>query len=170
MNSKDRRDNILLRLLENNTPIKGAEFAKLYDVTRQIIVKDIAILRARGYNIIATPEGYIISNIEDNKIKFIVAVEHHAENLKSELEIIIKYGGTIEDVIVEHPIYGEIKANLMIRNLNDMNKFIDKYTNNNAKPLSILTNGVHLHTISVDNEESRELIKKDLKKNNFIVC
>ena len=74
MNSKDRRDNILLRLLENNTPIKGAEFAKLYDVTRQIIVKDIAILRARGYNIIATPEGYIISNIEDNKINFIVAV------------------------------------------------------------------------------------------------
>lgn len=170
MNSKDRRDNILLRLLENNTPIKGAEFAKLYYVTRQIIVKDIAILRARGYNIIATPEGYIISNIEDNKIKFIIAVEHDAENLKSELEIIIKYGGTIEDVIVEHPIYGEIKANLMIRNLNDMNKFLDKYTNNNAKPLSILTNGVHLHTISVDNEESRELIKKDLKKNNFIVC
>lgn len=90
--------------------------------------------------------------------------------MKNELEIIIKYGGTIEDVIVEHPIYGEIKANLMIRNLNDMNKFIDKYNNNNAKPLSILTNGVHLHTISVDDKDSEVLIKEDLRKNNFIVC
>ena len=170
MNSKDRRNNILSRLLENNTPIKGADLASIYNVTRQIIVKDIAILRARGNNIIATPEGYTIYGSETNKVKFIVAVEHDELNLKNELKIIIKYGGTIEDVIVEHPIYGEIKANLMIRNLNDMNKFIDKYNNNNAKPLSILTNGVHLHTISVDDKDSEVLIKEDLRKNNFIVC
>lgn len=170
MNSKERRNNILSRLLENNTPIKGADFARMYNITRQIIVKDIAILRARGNNIIATPEGYTIYSSETNKVKFIIAVEHDELSLKNELEIIIKYGGTIEDVIVEHPIYGEIKANLMIRNLNDMNKFIDKYNSNNARPLSILTNGVHLHTISVDDKDSEALIKEDLRKNNFIVC
>lgn len=168
MDSKSRREDILIRLIESVTPIKGTDFAKLYNVTRQIIVKDIAILRAKGNKIIATPDGYIITS-EDNRVRTILAVCHKSNRIEEELEIIIKYGGIIEDVIVEHPLYGEIKGILMIKNLNDLNNFIKRYENNKAKPLSVLTNGVHIHTISADNEENMELIKKELKESGFII-
>lgn len=168
MDSKSRREDILVRLIESVTPIKGTDFAKLYNVTRQIIVKDIAILRAKGNKIIATPDGYIITS-EDNRVRTILAVSHESNRIEEELEIIIKYGGIIEDVIVEHPLYGEIKGILMIKNLNDLNNFIKRYENNKAKPLSVLTNGVHIHTISADNEENMELIKKELKESGFII-
>ncbi|MGG7099057.1 transcription repressor NadR [Clostridium sardiniense] len=168
MDSKKRREDILLKLIENNDPIKGTDFAKVYGVTRQIIVKDIAILRARGNKIIATPDGYIIAK-EENRVKSIIAVSHDSDSIREELEIVIKYGGIIEDVIVEHPMYGEIKAMLMIKNLNDINNFVEKYKNNHAKPLSVLTNGVHIHTISADDEVNMDLIKKELKDKGFVV-
>lgn len=169
MDSKKRREDILLRLNNrNNTPIKGIEFAKIYNVTRQIIVKDIGLLRAEGNKIVSTPDGYIMVK-EENKVKSLIVVNHNESRIGEELEIIIKYGGIIEDVIVDHPIYGHIKATLMIKNLNDLNNFMSKCKINNPLPLSVLTNGVHMHTISCDNEEDIKLIKQDLKKNGFMV-
>ena len=168
MNSIERRDNIIKLLLESDEPIKGNTIAKKYSVTRQVIVKDIAILRAKGKNIIATPDGYII-NKRQNKVKSIIAVMHNEEEMFNEMSIVIKYGGIIEDVIVEHPLYGEIAAMLMIKNYNELNKFIQNYQEQRARLLSVLTNGVHLHTISAESEDDINLIISELKKYNFIV-
>ncbi|GAA0078438.1 transcription repressor NadR [Clostridium sp. CTA-5] len=168
MNSLERRKDILKSLVDSDVPLKGIKIAQRYGVTRQIIVKDIAILRANGKNIIATPDGYII-NREINKIRRIIAVSHNEGDLIREMGIVIKYGGTIEDVIIEHPLYGEIRAMLMIKNYNDLEKFSKKYKGQEAKLLSVLTNGVHLHTISADNEENINLIINELKENTFII-
>lgn len=168
MNSIERREIILKSLIESKSPIKGIEIAKKYGVTRQIIVKDIAILRAKGHNIMATPDGYIM-NKELNKCKAIIAVIHKENELLDEMSIIIKYGGTIEDVIVEHPLYGEIKGMLMIKNYNELNKFAEKYKKQEGRLLSVLTQGVHIHTISADNEENIQLIISELKEKGFIV-
>jgi len=168
MNSIDRRDNIIKLLLESDEPIKGNIIAKKYCVTRQVIVKDIAILRAKGKSIVATPDGYII-NKKESKVKAIIAVTHNEEEMFNEMSIVIKYGGTIEDVIVEHPLYGQIAAMLMIKNYNELNKFVQKYQEQRARLLSVLTNGVHLHTISAENEDDINLIISELKKRNFIV-
>lgn len=168
MNSIERRDCIIKLLLESKEPLKGSTIAKKYFVTRQVIVRDIAILRAKGKNIIATPDGYII-NANQNKIKAIIAVTHTEEDMFDELSIVIKYGGTIEDVIVEHPLYGEIKGMLMIKNYNELNKFIQRYKQQRAKLLSALTNGVHLHTIAAESQDDINLIILELKKNGFIV-
>lgn len=168
MGSIDRRDNILKLLLESSEPLKGSDIAKKYFVTRQIIVKDIAILRARGKNIIATPDGYII-NKNESKVKAIIAVTHTEEEMFDEMNIVIKYGGIIEDVIVEHPLYGEITGMLMIKNYNELNKFIEKYNKQRAKLLSVLTNGVHLHTIAAETQDDINLIISELRKCNFIV-
>ena len=168
MNSIDRRENIIKLLLESNEPIKGSVIAKKYSVTRQVIVKDIAILRAKGQNIIATPDGYMI-NKNENKVKAIIAVTHNEEEMFNEMSIVIKYGGTIEDVIVEHPLYGQMAGMLMIKNYNELNKFVEKYQEQRARLLSVLTNGVHLHTISAENEHDINLIISELKKRNFIV-
>ena len=168
MGSIDRRDNILKLLLDSSEPLKGSDIAKKYFVTRQIIVKDIAILRAMGNNIIATPDGYII-NKNENKVKAIIAVTHTEEEMFDEMNIVIKYGGIIEDVIVEHPLYGEITGMLMIKNYNELNKFIEKYKKQRAKLLSVLTNGVHLHTIAAETNDDINLIISELRKCNFIV-
>lgn len=168
MNSIERRDNIVKFLIESNVPIKGTVIANKYGVTRQIIVKDIAILRAMGQDIIATPDGYVI-NKKSKDVKAIIAVSHEEKEMFDEMNIVIKYGGTIEDVVVEHPLYGEIRGMLMIKNLNELNKFMTKYNTQKAKLLSVLTNGVHIHTISADNQENLELIIQELKDKNFIV-
>lgn len=168
MSSKKRREDIINFLIKNNRAVKGTELASLFGVTRQIIVKDIAILRAEGNNIIATPDGYIY-NKNINKFKSIIAVNHDSEKTIEELEIVVKYGGMIEDVIIEHPIYGEIRGNLMVKNLNDLNKFEKKFKNKNVKPLSDLTDGIHLHTIAADSEEDIQSIIKELKEKGFLL-
>lgn len=168
MKSIRRRENIFELLVKSDKPLKGVDLANKFNVTRQIIVKDIAILRAEGKNIIATADGYLV-NRQMKKEKAIIAVSHNENQTIDELEIVVKYGGVIEDVIIEHPIYGEIKASLMIKNLNDLNRFMNKFNDDDIKPLSYLTNGIHLHTISADTKEDIELIKKELKKNGFLL-
>lgn len=168
MNSIQRREEIFKLLLESNRPLKGTYIAQKYSVTRQVIVRDIAILRAKGQNIIATPDGYIV-NKDNSKVKAIIAVNHSEDQILEEMGIVIKYGGIIEDVVVEHPLYGEIRGMLMIKNYNELNKFLIKYKEQEARLLSVLTNGVHLHTISADSNDDISLIVKELKEHNFIV-
>lgn len=168
MNSKDRRNEIQKLLYLSKYPIKGGVLANRFSVTRQVIVKDIAILRAEGLNIIATPDGYIFNKLR-NLYKRVFAIHHSKDDIKIELETIIKYGGIIEDIIVEHPLYGEIKAMIMIKTLDDINKFLKTFDESNAIPLSILTEGIHLHTISAETEEILDKIEKDLSKRGFIL-
>ena len=168
MSSIKRREEIIKMLIESNKAIKGTELASLFGVTRQIIVKDIAILRAEGNTIIATPDGYIY-NKNTNKVKSIIAVNHNKNEVIDELKIVVKYGGIIEDVIIEHPLYGEIRGNLMIKNLNDLNKFEIEFENKSIKPLSDLTDGIHLHTIVADDEENIKLIKRELQEKGLLL-
>lgn len=168
MTTKQRRDEIIGVLKEHKKPIKGSVLSKMFNVTRQVIVKDIAILRASGIDIIATPEGYIL-NYSLDKIKRIIAVNHDRSNIEKELEIIISHGGIIEDVIIEHLIYGEIKANLMIKNIREMKNFMNKFNECNMNPLLELTEGIHLHTVCTDNEEDMNNILLELEEENFLV-
>ena len=170
MNSKERRSFILTRLINYNEPQKGHNLAAEIGVTRQIIVKDIAILRAEGKNIIATPEGYLIPKNQRPKVKKIIATSHASDKIEEELKIIIKYGGVIEDVIVEHPVYGEIRGMLMIKTLNDIENFMIRFKSEKAEPLSRLTGGVHLHTIEAESEDIINKIITELNDKKFLAC
>lgn len=169
MNSKERRAYITNLLIKNSNTYKGQFLAEELGVTRQVIVKDIAITRAEGVNIIATPEGYLIPNEESNYVRRLIAVSHSREDIYDELECIVKFGGVVEDVTVEHSLYGEIRAMLMIKTIMDIEKFTKKFKELNAQPLSSLTNGVHLHTIKADSEEIIECIIKELKDKNYLI-
>lgn len=168
MESTQRREEIIKLLIEEKNPIKGSELASRFGVTRQVIVKDIAIIRATGLNILATPDGYI-HNVENNRVLSIIAVNHTEDDTIEELKTVVKYGGIIEDVIIEHPLYGEIKGILKIKNLNDLEKFTKNFKDKKVKPLSILTNGTHLHTISTESEEDMVSIKSELKSKGFLL-
>lgn len=169
MNSKDRRECIKDMLLKASRPIKGYELSKKFNVTRQIIVKDIAILRAEGFKIIATPEGYLKSERENGKFKKVIAVCHKPSEIEEELNIIIKYGGTVVDVIIEHALYGEMRGMLMIKSLFDVQNFVQRYNENNDEPLSALTGGVHLHSIEAESEDAINNIIEELKLKHFLI-
>lgn len=169
MNSKERRKYIEDLLKRSNKPQKGHILSEELGVTRQIIVKDIAILRAEGKKIIATPEGYLMSNEERNIIKKVMAFSHKPEDIEDELKTIIKFGGVIEDVIIEHSLYGEIKGMLMLKTLYDVENFIKNIEAHKAEPLLVLTGGIHLHTISAENEEIIENITRELRNKMYLI-
>ncbi|KOF57724.1 MULTISPECIES: transcription repressor NadR [Clostridium] len=169
MNSDERRNSIKKELEDKGKPIKGSVLAKEFGVTRQIIVKDIAILRAEGCDIFATPKGYIINKSTTSIIKRVIAVSHRPEEIEDELNSIVKFGGTVEDVIIEHSLYGEIRGVLMVKTPYDVQNFMEKLNKHRAEPLSILTGGVHLHTISADNEDDLNKIIDELNGKGYII-
>ena len=169
MLSDERRDRIIDILRESSEPVKGTELSKKTGVSRQIIVQDIALLRAKGLNIFATPQGYLLLEGEGNKIVKVIACNHDRNGMQKELEIIVDNGGKIIDVIVEHPFYGEIKAMLMLSSRLDILNFMKHYENSDTKPLSALTGGVHLHTIEIADETSYEHIIRELDKFGYLI-
>ncbi len=162
-----RRSEILNLLRSSKKSLKGSYLADKFNVTRQVIVQDIAILRAEGEDIISTNRGYMIA--EQNKILKTLACKHftYAE-MEDELNTIVDNGGKVKDIIVEHKVYGEIKANLEVANRVQVKDFIKHVKESEAEPLSSLTAGLHLHTIEVEDEETYRNIKSDLEKKGYL--
>lgn len=170
MNSTERREAILTKLKATNKTIKGTELASLFNVSRQVIVQDVALLRAQGVDIIATPQGYVIPKKDKNRIiKTLVSQHKGYEDMKKELQIMIDHGAKIIDVIVEHPVYGEIRGLLDIGYKKELDEFMKKLIKHNAEPLSSLTEGVHIHTVEVPDEDSYEKMKLALAEKKYLI-
>ena len=170
MDSNERRKKILSIIKKRTEPIKGTDLAKQFNVSRQIIVQDIAILRAAGEQIIATPQGYIFPfSSKSSTIKKTIACCHKSKEMFDELSILVDMGAKILDVIIDHPIYGEIKAILMISSRRELKEFISKFERLQAEPLSSLTEGVHLHTIEVSNESIYKEIVLKLSQKGYLI-
>jgi len=164
MDAKERRVKLLEKLQNAGGPLTGACLAKEFSVSRQVIVGDFAILRAAGTAVYATPQGYVLPTMENSKtIKVKIPCKHERENLEQELAIIIDNGGKVLDVIVEHPLYGELIANLMLVSRRDLTEFLRKLDDSHAEQLASITDGVHVHTIEVPNYEILARIKDELR-------
>lgn len=164
----NRREEILKILEESNTPVKGTILGKEFDVSRQVIVQDIALLRAEGNDIVSTNRGYLIHTHNNKTIKHIVSQHDGYDQMEDELNIIVDHGGKVRDVIIDHQVYGEIRAILEINNRVDVKEFINEVKTSKAEPLSLLTEGVHMHTIEVESLEMFEDIKKALEKKGYL--
>lgn len=164
MEAKERRSMLLEELKAATEPLTGTWLAKKLGVSRQVIVGDFAILRAAGNVVYATPQGYILPSVEGPKtIKATLACRHDRDGLEKELAIIIDNGGKVLDVIVEHSLYGELKANLMLSSRRELADFLRKLDDSKAEQLSSITAGVHLHTVEVPDEEVLSEIKEELR-------
>lgn len=171
MDSWERRKEILKLLRKKDKPIKGMDLANKFGVSRQVIVQDIAILRAKGESILATPQGYIIPVVEEeNKIIETIVCKHTKyEEIEDELTTIVDLGGRVLDVVVEHPLYGEIKSPLMIDSRLDVAQFMKNLKKTKAEPLSTLTDGVHIHSVEVEDKKTLERIKEALNEKNYLI-
>ena len=165
MTGSDRRQEILKNIKESDRPVSGSKLAKDYDVSRQVIVQDIALLRARNQEILSTNKGYLLFRPLSAKqgVSSVIRTQHSAAQTFTEMRIILEYGGQIRDVFVEHDLYGEIRADLIIETLQDAEEFCEKMKHSTSRPLKELTGDCHYHTITAPSEKVLQLIRKDLK-------
>lgn len=170
MNSQQRRENIQEILESTNEPVTASALAKNFSVSRQAIVGDIALMRAHGLSIAATPRGYVMNMAPEYEgITFTIACQHSKNQTLEELYTIVDYGGTIVDVVVEHPAYGEIIGELRISTRYDADNFWDKIKSGEVQPLSKLTEGIHIHRIRCKNEEIKNKIIEALQAKKLLL-
>lgn len=153
MEAASRRQAILDRLRTADRPVSASALAAGLNVSRQIIVGDIALLRAGGAEISATPRGYVLPRATDG-ITRTIACRHTLAQTGQELDILVDNGCTVLDVIVEHPVYGQLTGQLQISSRYDVEQFLARIHDSDAAPLSMLTGGLHLHTLCCPNEDA----------------
>lgn len=172
MDTAARRTAISEALRTAEKPVSASVLARRYQVSRQIIVGDIALLRAAGERIFATPRGYVYDagHNDSGALVRTIACRHHGEKaLIEELYTVVDLGGEVLDVIVEHAVYGQLIGQLQIRSRFDVDAFVEKLNQHRAAPLSSLTEGIHLHTLSCPSEEVFSRIQKALRESGMLL-
>ncbi|MDD3169544.1 MAG: transcription repressor NadR [Eubacteriales bacterium] len=169
MTGEERRTRIIEILRSSEEPVSGAELAKKLTVSRQVIVQDIALLRAVNRNIISTTKGYVLYIRDVQKVNRCFLVKHSDDEIEDELCTIVDNGGKVLDVIVMHDIYGEISTGLIIKNRQDVYDFVEKLKSHRTIPLKDLTGGVHLHTVEADSEAILDSVEKKLREKKYLI-
>lgn len=166
----ERRKQILEILAESSQPVTGTDLAKQLGVSRQIIVQDMAILRAEGHEVLATPRGYLRNDSQAPAgQRAVLAVQHDASRTEEELCVLVDHGLYVIDVIVEHPFYGEMRGNLMLKTRVDVGRFMALMNKREAPLLSALTDGVHMHTVEYSDVADLNMAIEELSRRGLLV-
>ena len=173
MDTNTRRKEILNMLQRADQPLSATYIAGVFHVSRQIVVGDVALLRASGHQIDSTPRGYLLNSSADDVSPFpfvgMVACSHTSEQVAEELYTIVDFGGCAMDVTIEHPIYGQLSGTLDIHSRYDTDRFVEKVSQQSSQPLSVLTSGIHLHRIGCRDEAAFLRIKDALRDKGFLL-
>lgn len=165
----ERRNKILEMLNKQAEPISGSALAKQFGVSRQVIVQDIALIRAYNKEVLATNKGYVLyTQTTDGRKHRSLCVKHNKSQIADELNTIVDFGGQVLDVVVDHKIYGQITVDLIINNRQDVIDFVDKVEAYKSMPLKELTAGIHFHTITAATEEVLDTIEAALDKRGYL--
>lgn len=167
MDSEARRRALSERLKEAEGPLSAAALAKELSVSRQIIVGDVALLRAGGLDITATPRGYLLPQSRAG-VTCTLACRHRGDQMEEELNAMVDQGCTVLDVIVEHPIYGQLTGPLRLSSRYEVAQFVTRCQDQAAAPLSQLTEGVHLHTVLCPDPDAAGRVRDALERLNFL--
>lgn len=169
---EERRQLILQTLQRAEGPLTGGELGELANVSRQVIVSDINLLKAKKEPIIATSQGYLYTATPQTTevIERVFTCRHTPEQTEDELNILVDHGVTVKDVRVEHSVYGDVRADIMVSNRQEVKAFIAHIKQSKAPYLLNLDDDfVHLHTVSAAREEQLEQAQEALKKAGFLV-
>ena len=167
MNGEERRKNIINIINSSSRPLSGSELARQLGVSRQVIVNDIALIRANNVDIISTHKGYIINTPIHCMREF--KVNHPSSQFEDEMNTIIDAGGKILDISINHPVYGRITAQLEIYSRNDILKFKKKMQTDNAEPLCRITSVIHYHTVIAYSEQILDDVETALSERGYLI-
>ena len=166
MSGQERREEIIKIIKSSSKPVAGTELAKVLGGSRQVIVQDMALIRANGVEITSTNRGYIIQ--KEKEVSRVFKVIHTNEQVEEELTLFVDLGGRVEDVFVYHKVYGVIKANLNIKSRRDVKKYMEDINSGKSTNLLNLTSNYHYHTITAEDEQTLDLIQDELNKKGFL--
>lgn len=167
---KERRDAILGRLRAATMPVSGSSLADGAGVSRQVIVQDIALLRADGNDIVATNRGYVLREgaSAPSVPTRLIKVRHTAGQLEDELRTVIDLGGSVQNVMVNHRVYGKITVDLDVRSRRGIARYLEQIRTGHSVPLMTVTNGYHFHRISAETEDDLDAIEDALAAKGFL--
>lgn len=168
MKAAERREKILSCLQHQTAPVSASALARQFSVSRQIIVGDIALLRAGGATISATPRGYLLAQRQSGLLRKVASV-HTGEQMEDELTICVDQGCSVLDVIVEHPVYGQLVGQLQLHSRYDVQQFVQRVKQESAHSLSELTDGIHLHTLRCPTEEAYRRVCRALDEAGYLL-
>lgn len=166
MNAVERRNEIIRLITTSEEPLSGSMLSKELNVSRQVIVQDIALLKASGYDILSTNKGYVINDTDACTRVF--KVHHTNDQTEDELNTIVDIGGTVVDVFVWHRVYGRIEAKLNIASRRNVQQCIEGLVSGKSTALMNITSGYHYHTVKADSEETLDLIEKALEEKDYL--
>lgn len=166
MKGKERREQIIRIITDSNEPVPGSALAAQLNVSRQVIVQDIALLREGGTNIISTNRGYIVE--QQKQVQRVFKVHHTDEESADELRLFVDCGGTVKDVFVYHHIYGVIKGDLNLRSRIDVDRYLADLKSGRSSYLKKITSDYHYHTIIADSTDTLDLIQEKLKERGYL--
>lgn len=167
MNGNERRQKILEMIKTSDSPVPGRHIAEVCGVSRQIIVQDMALIRAEGIDVISTNRGYILNG--SAKAHRVFKVYHSDEQMEDELTSIVDLGGDVRNVMVRHRVYGIIKANLEINSRRRVREFMEDIRSGKSNPLKSITSDYHYHLVEADNEKTLDLIENMLREKEYLV-
>ena len=170
MTGEQRRMKIRQLLLDASLPMTGTALAKQLHVSRQVIVQDIALMRAEHLPILSTNKGYLLRSdgVRVQQPKRVFFVRHTTDQVMEEFMTVIDLGGRILDVSVEHELYGPIRADLLIENAQDAADFVERLEKCRDNPLKVLTDDCHFHTVAAPSEKLLDLIEAELRSRGFL--
>lgn len=165
---KQRLEQLAETLENSREPISGTTLATTLEVSRQAIVQDIATLRERGLPVVATSRGYHLERAP-SPYRRILAIRHEPDRIFEELSLIVSLGGRVLDVLVDHPVYGELRGNINVGSPDEITRFVTLMETTGRRPLLTLSDGFHLHTIEAPDEATLHTIEESLKETGFLV-
>lgn len=167
MSGLERREQIVSLLKKSEAPIPAKSLADQFSVSRQVIVQDIALLRASGYDVFSTNRGYLLN--QPVTVSCVLKVNHTDEQIEDELNTIVDLGGTAVDVSVRHRIYGVMEAPLMVNSRRKVQEFMKDLKSGKSSPLKNITSGYHYHKIEAESEEMLKMIEDALKEKGYLI-
>ena len=166
VSGKERREQIIKILNNSNMPVPGTDLAKQLGVSRQVIVQDMALIRANGIDVMATNRGYVIQETKEQRRVF--KVIHTDGEVEEELNLFVDLGAKVEDVFVYHKVYGVIKVPMNIKSRLDVRKYMDEINGGKSTNLMNLTSNYHYHTILAEDEQTLDIVQEELQKKGFL--
>lgn len=193
MKAQERREAMLEQLCGSARPLSGGSLAKALGVSRQVVVQDVALLRAEGHDIMATARGYVLmgaakapvvaqpsptsnkpqaehvaTSSQATRHTRVVKVRHTVAQTADELFTILENDGQVLDVSVSHRVYGRLSAKLDILTRGDALRFLDDIESGKSSPLLTVTSGYHYHTIAADSEATLDRIERALAAKGYL--
>ena len=89
--------------------------------------------------------------------------------MEEELRTIVDLGGCVDNVMVNHKVYGHMEAELDINSIRKVELFMKDIRSGKSRQLKNITSDYHYNKVSGDNEEVLDMIQDALQKKGFLV-